>query len=433
MDFGALPPEINSARIYAGPGSGPLMAAAAAWNSLAAELASAASSYQSVISSLTSEAWTGPSAAAMATAAAPYVAWLHTTAAAAEHAAGQAAASAAAYQTAFAMTVPPPVIAANRAQLAALVATNFLGQNTPAIMATEAHYAEMWAQDAAAMYGYASSSASAGILQPLAPPAPNTNPGGLAGQVAATATAGTQTELSQLVAGLPNAVQGLASPLAGSASASGGCKRLSVRFHQLHPEHRDLERDPDLHGGSGQHRGLEHVRRHRERHQFCRSRAGRSQWHRRSCRPGRPYFKRRRIDAGRPDRPGALRRGTGVSGRGPSRHRRQVVGADHLVGGHLGWRHRGRIPRFRLDQRRRGNLAGGGHAGRHALGGLRQPRGRRLRGSSLRLQTDRGNSPSGRRLTIKRRKREKICNLSEATGSTPGRTLSIRLLRRSNL
>jgi PPE-repeat protein len=32
-----------------------------------------------------------------------------------------------------------------------LVATNFLGQNTPAIAATEAQYAEMWAQDAAVM------------------------------------------------------------------------------------------------------------------------------------------------------------------------------------------------------------------------------------------------------------------------------------------
>ncbi|WP_141249127.1 PPE domain-containing protein, partial [Mycobacterium avium] len=27
MDFGALPPEVNSGRMYAGPGSGPLMAA----------------------------------------------------------------------------------------------------------------------------------------------------------------------------------------------------------------------------------------------------------------------------------------------------------------------------------------------------------------------------------------------------------------------
>ena len=37
----------------------------------------------------------------------------------------------------FAATVPPPVIAANRALLAMLIATNFLGQNTPAIAATE--------------------------------------------------------------------------------------------------------------------------------------------------------------------------------------------------------------------------------------------------------------------------------------------------------
>jgi PPE-repeat protein len=220
MDFGALPPEINSARMYAGPGSGPMMAAAAAWNSLGAELGSAAIGYESVISFLSSEEWLGPASASMAAAAAPYVAWLNSTAAAAEHAAAQATASAAAYETAFAMTVPPPVIAANRVQLAALVATNLLGQNAPAIAATEAHYGEMWAQDGAAMYGYAGASAGAGVLQPLTSPAPNINPAGLAGQAAAASTAGTQTGLSQLVANLPNAVQGLASPLAGSAGAS---------------------------------------------------------------------------------------------------------------------------------------------------------------------------------------------------------------------
>jgi PPE-repeat protein len=220
MDFGALPPEINSARMYAGPGSGPMMAAAAAWNGLGAELGSAATAYESVISILSSEEWLGPASAAMAAAATPYVAWLNSTAAAVEHAAAQATASAAAYETAFAMTVPPPVIAANRVQLAALVATNFLGQNTPAIAATEAHYAEMWAQDGAAMYGYAGASAGAGVLQPLTPPAPNTNPAGLAGQAAAVSTAGTQTGLSQLVSTLPGAVQGLASPLAASAGSS---------------------------------------------------------------------------------------------------------------------------------------------------------------------------------------------------------------------
>jgi PPE-repeat protein len=196
-----------------------MMAAAAAWNNLAAELNTTASASQSVISTLTDDEWRGPSAAAMATAAAPYVGWMHTTAAAAQHAASQAMASAAAYEAAFAMTLPPPVIAANRAQLAALVATNFLGQNTPAIAATEAHYGEMWAQDAAAMYGYAGSSASAGTLQPLADPAPTTNPGGLGAQaVAVTQATGTSAGLPGLVSGLPSAMQSLSTPLSAAAT-----------------------------------------------------------------------------------------------------------------------------------------------------------------------------------------------------------------------
>jgi PPE-repeat protein len=218
MDFGALPPEINSGRMYAGAGAGPMMAAATAWNTLAAELSSTAAGYESVVSELTGGQWIGPASASMAAAVQPYVAWLNTTAGHAQHAASQATASAAAFEAAFAATVPPPVIAANRAQLAALVATNFMGVNTPAIMATEAQYGEMWAQDAAAMYGYAASSASAGTLIPMAPPAPTANPAGLAGQAAAVAHAGaataTQAGLKQTISGLPNTVAGLASPLA---------------------------------------------------------------------------------------------------------------------------------------------------------------------------------------------------------------------------
>ena len=217
MDFGALPPEINSARMYAGAGAGPMMAAATAWHTLAAELSSTAAGYESVITELTGEQWLGSAAASMSAAVQPYMTWLNVTAAHAQHAASQAAASAAAFETAFAMTVPPPVVAANRTQLAALVATNVVGVNTPAIMATEALYGEMWAQDAAAMYGYAATSASAGALIPLTTPAATANPTGLAGQATAVAQAGAsnaaQAGLMQTISALPQAVAALASPV----------------------------------------------------------------------------------------------------------------------------------------------------------------------------------------------------------------------------
>ena len=178
MDFAALPPEVNSGLMYTGPGSAPMMAAAASWDNLAVEMYSAASDYGSVIANLTSGPWRGTASASMAAAAAPYVSWMSATAAQAEQAAGQAKAAASAYESAFGLTVPPPVIVANRTLLASLISTNILGQNTPAIAATEAHYAEMWAQDAAAMYGYAGSSAAASTLTPFtAPPATTTATG----------------------------------------------------------------------------------------------------------------------------------------------------------------------------------------------------------------------------------------------------------------
>jgi PPE-repeat protein len=216
LDFGALPPEINSGRMYVGPGSGPMLAASAAWDELAAELQSTASSYGSTIAGLTVGPWTGPSSIAMAAAASPYVTWISATAAQAEQAATQAKLAAGAYETAFAATVPPPVITANRALLMALIATNFLGQNTAAIAATEAHYMEMWAQDAAAMYAYAGSSASASQLTSFTEPPQTTNTSGTALQSAAVSQASTlsgsntATQLSQLITSVPNALHSLA-------------------------------------------------------------------------------------------------------------------------------------------------------------------------------------------------------------------------------
>ncbi|OBB86153.1 hypothetical protein A5760_05385 [Mycobacterium colombiense] len=225
MDFGALPPEINSGRMYLGPGPGTLLAAAAAWDALAAELSAAAGGYESVIATLTND-WLGPTSMSMAAAVAPYVLWLRATAEQCEQSGLQAAAATAAYETAYAMTVPPPLIAANRAQLMTLVATNFIGQNTPAIMATEAQYGEMWAQDAAAMYGYAASSATASTFSAFPPPPQTTNPGGVTGQAAAVAHATAaqagghaQTASAHAMSSVPQALQSLSTP--GSSTSTG--------------------------------------------------------------------------------------------------------------------------------------------------------------------------------------------------------------------
>jgi PPE-repeat protein len=189
MDFGALPPEINSGRMYAGPGSGSLMAAAAAWDGLAAELSSMAVGYASVITELTGSPWLGPASRAMVAAAMPYIGWLGATATLAEEAGSRARAASAAFETAFGMTVPPQVVAANRVALHALVATNFFGQNAGAIAATEAQYAAMWAQDATAMYGYAGAAASAMRLTPFTEPGPTAREHGPAAQAAAVSKA----------------------------------------------------------------------------------------------------------------------------------------------------------------------------------------------------------------------------------------------------
>jgi PPE-repeat protein len=220
MDFGALPPEINSALMYAGPGSGPMLAASTAWDGLATELGTAATSYNSLVSTLTSGPWTGPSSTAMAASAAPYVAWMNTTAAQAEEAANGARAAAAAYEAAFAATVSPAAIAANRAQLMMLVATNFFGQNTPAIAANQAEYAEMWAQDATAMYSYAGSAAAASTVTPFTAAPLTTNATGLATQAASVANAGGTAAGSQLLTTVTNWLNSLTTPLTSTASTA---------------------------------------------------------------------------------------------------------------------------------------------------------------------------------------------------------------------
>ncbi len=171
---------------------------------VASDLFSAASAFQSVVWGLTVGSWIGSSAGLMVAAASPYVAWMSVTAGQAELTAAQVRVAAAAYETAYGLTVPPPVIAENRAELMILIATNLLGQNTPAIAVNEAEYGEMWAQDAAAMFGYAAATATATeALLPFEDAPLITNPGGLLEQAVAVEEASSTYAVAEAASATP--------------------------------------------------------------------------------------------------------------------------------------------------------------------------------------------------------------------------------------
>jgi PPE-repeat protein len=237
MDFAGMPPEVNSARMYAGAGAGSLATAAAAWEKLATELSSTAASYRAVVSELTGQPWVGPSSGAMAAAVAPYVSWMNSTAAQAQQTAAQLGSAVAAYEAAFAATVPPPEIEVNRALLASLVSTNAFGQNTPAIAATEAQYSEMWAQDAAAMHGYAGASSAATRLTAFNSPPQTSNSSGTSSQngaVAKAALSGTTQSVQSTLSGVPSLLQNAATgPTSGTSGTSTGSGSLLDLFNNF--------------------------------------------------------------------------------------------------------------------------------------------------------------------------------------------------------
>lgn len=202
IDFGILPPEITSALIHSGPGAWSLIDAAAMWQELSLELEQALNGYTMELSALTA-VWQGPSSAALTQAVQPYFAWLRATALQCQ----EIAASMTVVTTAFELThwavVHPSVVAANRARLAALIATNFFGINLPAIAETEAEYNAMWVNNSAAMYRYAGTSLAAVKLPTFSSPPPVANPSGVVTQAtmvpAATGTTRTAAAVNLAV------------------------------------------------------------------------------------------------------------------------------------------------------------------------------------------------------------------------------------------
>ncbi len=227
LDFAWLPPEINSTRIFAGAGSGPLHLAATAWDGLAQDLQASAASFESVVTALAAGPWSGPASVAMAAAAMPYVSWLSAAAGQAASAAAQAVAAAMAFEVAQATTVHPLAVTGNRTTLATLLATNIFGINLPAIAATEFQYVEMWAQDVGAMLGYhAGATSVASTLAPFTiPPALSSWAGQFGTAVLGAATqAGSQLasqggSLGSMVSTGISAIPGVVTGVESAASA----------------------------------------------------------------------------------------------------------------------------------------------------------------------------------------------------------------------
>jgi PPE-repeat protein len=188
MEFTTLPPEITSALIHSGPGAESLIAASGAWQQLGINLEDSAENYAAALSSL-AETWHGPSSTAMLQAVQPYVTWMQTTAQQAQQTASSMRAAAAAFSSVSSTVVPTAAVAANRVQLAQLLATNGFGRNLPAIAETEAQYQTMWANNSAAMSRYQAASAQATTLPQFTSPASTTNPTGQATQTGAVSAA----------------------------------------------------------------------------------------------------------------------------------------------------------------------------------------------------------------------------------------------------
>ena len=159
MDFSALPPEVISARIHAGPGAESLIEASGAWQRLDTSLEESAGINAGALSSLT-EAWQGPSAAAMTESVEPYLSWLRATAQQCQQIAVAAQDAVAAFTSVRAAVVPVALIRANRIRLAQLWAANQFGINLRAIAETEDEY-PCGANNSAAMSRYLTASAHA--------------------------------------------------------------------------------------------------------------------------------------------------------------------------------------------------------------------------------------------------------------------------------
>jgi PPE-repeat protein len=193
MFYGALPPEVNTARLMAGAGEAPMYQAAAGWETLAISLETQAEELAASLVALQGS-WQGTASQQAVDATTPMVVWLRTTALQAQKRAMQAIAQASAYTAALVTTPPLPEIEMNHVTHAVLEATNFLGVNTAPIGVNESDYfVRMWNQAAGAMEGYQAETTVNTVFEPITPMKPMVVPG--VGEISGATTMATNAAL----------------------------------------------------------------------------------------------------------------------------------------------------------------------------------------------------------------------------------------------
>ncbi|ORB87688.1 hypothetical protein B1987_19775 [Mycobacterium kansasii] len=227
MWWHAMPPELNTARLMAGAGPAPMLAAATGWAAFAAALDAQAVELTARLNSL-GEAWTGGGSDKAIAAALPMVTWLQTASTQAKTRGLQATAQAAAYTQAMATTPSLIEIAANHITTAILTATNFFGINTVPIAFNEMDYfIRMWTQAALAMDVYQAETLANTLFEKLEPMTAILDPG-MSGQGMASAP---MFDMASQVTGIPaSQLQATAGQL---AEASGPMQQLAQPMQQV--------------------------------------------------------------------------------------------------------------------------------------------------------------------------------------------------------